>query len=279
MISVGSDPELMLNRDGNLISALKHVSGRKHSPLSLKRGGSVLADNVNVEFNHSPAGDPGDFVDKIRTALEDISTLVPNARLLARAAAVFPEAQMDDEEAHIFGCDPEFNAWHNGEMVFPPFVADHDFFRSCGGHIHIGWEPAKKNPLRLIQSMDLFVGVPLVIMDHDETSGERHRLYGGAGKFRPTTYGAEYRTPSNYWMRHPTLAELVFQLTEYAVAEIEAPASADAMRAVQENDARLATQVFERLVAERLPKFIANDIMHNAKNAIGEDVLENWNIR
>lgn len=277
-ITIGSDPEVMLQHKGNLVSALNHVSARKRNPLRLERGSRMLADNVNLEINPLPATDPSEFVDNIAHALEDIKKLLPDMRLLARASAVFPEGEMGDFECKVFGCEPEFNAWNHGSVVRPPLLTDTDFFRSCGGHIHIGFEPAKKNPLRLIQSMDLFVGVPCVIIDHDETSGERHKLYGGAGKFRPTPYGAEYRSPSNYWIRDPRLASLMYSLSMYAVRDIDLPASADAMNAVQNHNTRLAMNVFQSVLMDRLPQYLINDILSFYDERIGEDVFENWGI-
>ena len=278
MISVGSDPELMLRRNGKLVSALGILSGRKHAPRFLRSGGSVLADNVNLELNHPPANTAEGLSGNLRAALVEIHGMLPNIELVARASAVFPMEEMEDYEAHVFGCEPEFNAWDNGEIVIPPRLEPTNFFRSCGGHVHVGWEPAVENPLRLIQAMDLFVGVPLVLMDTDETSPARRILYGGAGKFRPTRYGAEWRTPGNFWVRHPQLAEIVFMLTEIAVAEVETPASMDARHAVQEHDLHLASQVFDGLVAPRLPRFLVNDITDMTKKHISENVLENWGI-
>lgn len=277
-ISIGSDPEVMLASDNKLVSALNHVKARKYNPLKLASGARMLADNVNLEINPLPANDPLQFVGNIALALSDAATILPGKKFLARASAVFPDDEMSDPEACVFGCDPEFSAWRNGGIVRPPLVEENDFFRSCGGHIHIGFEPARKNPLRLIQNMDLFVGVPCVLIDHDESSAQRTRLYGGAGKFRPTSYGVEYRSPTNYWLRSPGLASMIYSLSVYAIHDTEIPASADAMKAVQDHDPSLAANVFANVLAERLPRYLIDDILRFTKEAVDEDVLKNWEI-
>ncbi len=44
---------------------------------------------------------------------------------------------------------------------------------------------------------DLFLGLPSAGADKQ---GKRRELYGKAGRYRPTSYGIEYRVLSNYWL-------------------------------------------------------------------------------
>jgi hypothetical protein len=48
----------------------------------------------------------------------------------------------------------------------------------------------------VVRKMDLFLSVPLVLMDD---GFQRKAIYGKAGAFRKKPYGVEYRTPSNWW--------------------------------------------------------------------------------
>lgn len=61
--------------------------------------------------------------------------------------------------------------------------------------------------------MDLFLSVPLVIMEPDS---KRKELYGKAGAFRPKPYGLEYRTPSNWYLSDKKLMKWAYNSTQTA---------------------------------------------------------------
>jgi hypothetical protein len=68
--------------------------------------------------------------------------------------------------------------------------------RSAGGHIHIGHEFPRSddfNRLAVVRMMDLFVGLPAIYLEHDDTSLARKALYGKAGRFRRPDHGVEFR--------------------------------------------------------------------------------------
>lgn len=82
----------------------------------------------------------------------------------------------------------------------------------------------KEHPLDVVKAMDLFLGVPSVLMDEGE---ERKQLYGKAGAHRPKPYGVEYRTLSNFWIapggtdtRRKELCSWVWKSTELALSNL-----------------------------------------------------------
>jgi hypothetical protein len=96
---------------------------------------------------------------------------------------------------------------------------DNTALRTCGGHVHIGYplelEEDPKFDLRLIQSMDLHLGIAASQIDPDIT---RRKLYGKAGCFRkPDTGRMEYRVLSNFWLRHPDYIRWVYEQTQAAI--------------------------------------------------------------
>src|SRR2546429_1939953 len=132
----GSDPEFCLQSpDGQLLSAIDRVAD---TDLSL-RGATMFPDNVLVELNIPPGKSASEFQGYLRQTLTDAARMVAPNRLVAQAAAVYPDSEMQHRKAHVFGCDPEFDAWKMEYGV--PTEVDRpkpaDNLRTCGGHIHI----------------------------------------------------------------------------------------------------------------------------------------------
>lgn len=218
VVTIGADPEFFLGTpDGELKSAIDRIGGYKSAPRNLSRlGFAVQEDNVAVEFNVPPATSVEEWCSNIQWAMTEITNEVKGMGLqpVIQAAALFPEAELADDRAKAFGCDPDYNAWRGG-LVNPRPHSPNARLRSCGGHVHIGYPldtPLDKH--RLIQLMDLYLGVPSILMDDDV---DRRGLYGKAGAFRPTDYGVEYRVLSNFWLKKPEFTSWVFTQTNRAV--------------------------------------------------------------
>lgn len=217
-ITIGADPELFLVRNGDFISSIGLIGGSKHNPRALgdKPGFFVQEDNVAVEFNIPPAKTLAEFCDSIQYGYTQITKEVEafGVRPEAIASAIFPPTQLEDPAAQQFGCDPDFNAWKNGRRNPRP-RAKNPRLRSCGGHIHVGLpSDMVVDKHRAIQLMDLYLGVPSVMMDEDQ---QRRQLYGKAGAYRDTDYGFEYRTLSNFWLSRPELVEWAYTQTIRAI--------------------------------------------------------------
>src|SRR3990167_6509941 len=182
-ITIGADPEFFLGRGTDLRSSINLIGGSKASPKPLgKPGFFIQEDNVAVEFNIPPAKTLEEFVDSIEWSLKTISDKIKPMGLepLYLASALFPPNELRDVRAQMFGCDPDYNAWtssdENNPRVNPKPIATHKRLRSCGGHVHVGYPKTSGiNRLRLIQLMDLYLGVPSVFMDENN---ERRELYG-----------------------------------------------------------------------------------------------------
>jgi hypothetical protein len=92
-------------------------------------------------------------------------------------------------------------------------------FRSAGGHIHLGSENLQ-DPMQVfsvIRMMDLFIGIPSIFLDTDDTSKERRRIYGHAGSHRVPDYGLEYRALGNFWLSSPELVGLMYDLSSFVL--------------------------------------------------------------
>lgn len=242
LLTIGTDAEVFLrNKDNDeIISAEGYVKGSKHRPFRFDKQDSkwftTQLDNVLAEFTIPPASTSGEFLRGIDKAINYLrQTLPPNIEPVIQASANLNEKYLQTEQATMFGCDPDFNAY-TGFINEKPFCEDHTL-RSCGAHVHLGYkgiETKVKNFLfdyavdkqraNIVRALDLFISVPLVVMEPDS---ERKRLYGKAGAFRPKPYGLEYRTPSNWYLSDKKLTEWVFNSTraafDYFVANGELP--------------------------------------------------------
>lgn len=218
---LGCDPELFLKSPTSFIASCGMVGGSKDYPMQLEGlpdGFNIQEDNVAVEFGVPPAASKLEFTNSITTIMDELTRLMAEKGLSLghESAAFFPKEELWHPNALAFGCDPDYNIWTGRKNPKPK--ADDETLRSCGGHVHVGlnkeydWE-------RLVKMMDLYLGVPSVLMDNGEL---RKSLYGQAGAFRKKHYGVEYRTLSNFWVFKPELTTWVWDAVEQAVNAVDA---------------------------------------------------------
>ena len=212
---IGSDPEVFIKskKYGHYKSAVGMVVGSKECPLPIDNlGHAIQEDNVSVEFNIPPAPNLTSFRASIHKVLDHIRSILPEYDIDTASAVSFPVEELQTQEAQTFGCEPDYNAWL--KRVNPKPEADDENLRSAGGHIHVGSDIAKHDPIAVIRAMDLFLGVPSVAMDKGTL---RRKLYGKAGSFRGKSYGAEYRTLSNFWIFGDDTIEWAYNGTQRAL--------------------------------------------------------------
>jgi len=162
-----------------------------------------------------------------------------------------PDDAMSHPGAHIWGCEPDFNAW-NGHMNKKPTPPVPNM-RSAGGHVHI---ETTLNKRHVIQACDLFLGVPSVLMDEGEM---RKQLYGKAGCFRPKSYGVEYRTLSNFWIFKKKYIEWVWRSTARALNIVETIDPKEMM--LLGNDIRQAVNKNDKALAQQLVKDFSLEVV------------------
>lgn len=250
---LGCDPEVFLaDLNGHLKSSIGKIGGTKEYPQQLPIGDGFMVqeDNVALEFNIPPAETVKEYVEHIQKTLSFLSEGVKSLygyQIVNLSAAYFPKEELNTPQAHIFGCDPDYNAWTGKKNPRPS--AEDPNLRSCGGHVHVGYDINKVNPRNLIKAMDLFLGVPSVLMDKGEL---RKQLYGKAGAYREKSYGVEYRTLSNFWIFNPKLIEWVWNSTEKAITAVESQFPVDEFRdeilqAIDKNDKEVASGLVKKL--------------------------------
>lgn len=245
---LGSDPEVFLvNAQGKPISSIGYINADKWNPHQIPdmpKGYTLQEDNVSLEYGIPPAKDAKAFIGSINAVMKRSLDYLPNLAFSKLSCIVFPEDQMEHPMAHIFGCEPDFNAWDLKENKKPE--PPHQCMRSAGGHIHV---ETKKDPIDVVRKMDLFLGVPSVLMDSGE---DRKQLYGKAGAHRVKKYGVEYRTLSNFWIFEDRLMQWVWDSTARALdSDIDVAAQADRiLEAINNNNKQVATQLVKEFSLE-----------------------------
>lgn len=214
MFKLGVDPEFFLICDGKNVSAHGMVDGTKEKPLLLK-GGAVQVDGTALEFNTDPARCANEFLDTIDLVLDQIRDLIPKEyEFNFEPVAEYGEDYFSTipDEAKVLGCDPDYNAYTQLQNKKP----DGDVsFRSAAGHLHFGYSEGlsttcvnnMSDASLLARCADSYLGKMLLLL---EGPNKRNTLYGSMGDFRPKSYGCEYRTPSNFWLKSRDLREFVF---------------------------------------------------------------------
>ena len=215
-ITFGCDPELFLKnkKTKQFTPVCGLIGGTKEKPKKIgRKGHAIQEDNVMVEFNIPPAKSAEEVVHSVQYVLNHLTHRLPLFDLVIEASATFSKELLSlHPQAAEFGCDPDYNAW---TMTINERPDPNTTLRTCGGHIHVGYNhPDMDNQTNLIKAMDLFVGIPLVVLDPDKV---RKTRYGKAGAFRPKDYDIEWRVGSNHWIKTPELITWAYNNTMKAV--------------------------------------------------------------
>lgn len=212
MASVGADPEFFVksNATGDPVPAGVFLKATKDRPHKLGGSGyAVQQDNVMVEYNIPAATSWKELnaclSNGLKLALEHCSSQYEKRAKTSLSVVAKPELfwSMKDlntaKGAREFGCSPEFDAYGEPET---PIVADREGWanekgewRTAGGHLHFGVKsPAP--PYIAALFADMAFGVFLTM----DPATLRAKSYGLPGRFRPTSYGFEYRPLSNFYL-------------------------------------------------------------------------------
>lgn len=231
-IKTGVDMEVFIQHKvtGEIVSAEGMIPGTKKEPRVFDPNNRYFAtslDNVLAEFCIPPTTNREQFFAYLQKGLQYINSILPDDYCTAiYPAAILDSKWLQTEQARVFGCEPDFNAYQGNINIKPE--CDNKNLRSAAGHIHISYEGAtpfdeeklelyEPDPFRctIIKALDLFLSIPLVVMEPDN---QRKQLYGKAGAFRPKQYGLEYRTISNYYLQ---TKELTYWAHDAVMAAID----------------------------------------------------------
>jgi hypothetical protein len=263
---IGTDPEFFLYSEekNKYIPVCGLVGGTKDNPLPIateNKGFSLQEDNVCVEFTIPPVNNIEDWVNNINFVKNYVNeTILKPKNLLPMyyASARFELEDLQSKQAQTMGCDVSYNAWS-----FEPHKVDRSdkTLRTAGFHIHVGYDrPDMDVSVDLIRAMDLFIGVPSVLLDPDT---ERRKMYGKAGDYRIKPYGTEYRPLSAYFLSDDELLRWVYNSTLKAIEFVNFNGIItnpdDIINCINNSDKNLAMSIMEDYNIEVLNFINANN--------------------
>lgn len=277
-MKIGSDIECFLrNSSDQIINAANQIKYSKVTPYK-KQKIKIYYDNILAEFNIPPCGNGKDFIVHITNGLYLLEKIACPCKLDFTAASIIDESIMNDDNSKENGCNDETNAYtlsFNNEIE--SFIKN-SRFRTCGGHIHIGSDDDDNKYLLdpiikplFVYMLDLFLGIPSVILDKDMTQINRRQAFGKAGAYRSKSYGLEYRVLSSWWVSKPEYIALVYNIVEFVYYSMQEKIW-EKFWSVKETNDEIAYNCFgydasvikntinncDRLEAQKLLNFISN---------------------
>lgn len=205
-VAVGSDAEgFFVNKEGRAVPVVGLLGGTKGTPIECD-GGGYLEDCVAWEINPEPVplSEGADkFADNIIKCLDTVKSkaLALDLSVDIKPAHLFKKVDLRSPQASVSGCSTSYCAWDL--KVHDPIDLGLTSYRFASGDLHVSWPDIDddKDPffrINMVRMLDIFIGMSEIV---NTEPTERSKFYGIPGVHRPTPYGVEYKTPSNFWLR------------------------------------------------------------------------------
>lgn len=221
---LGADPELFLATSEGVIGAERVIDEKGLQVGDPKYNGpKAVLDGVQLELHPQPSTCRQSLASSLASIFIALQTKLTAEGGKVKASfdpvVTVSKKEMDSlsDAAKTLGCTPSLNT-HNPKATVRLAKKD-ERMRSAGGHLHFGLRgydvlmkllKDKKEVGKLTDLFDVLVGLPSVLIDRDPNQAKRRRVYGRAGEYRLPPHGIEYRTPSNFWLRHYYLLSYIF---------------------------------------------------------------------
>jgi Phage phiEco32-like COOH.NH2 ligase-type 2 len=308
-IKLGTDPEVFFTRDGVVYPAWEFLKSKHEAEYQDACGYMQSNWNVRPHWDGFQAEIEfevgfaciGQLTHAVRGGLKILNKMAkqvaPDAVISNQSVVTVPEELMASaSDEHVsFGCAPSFNIYDSpGKRIMDVRQVIN---RSSGGHIHqeisgtrTGGRVATDNPYivsevetllpKLIKAQDAILGVWAVGAAANFDKASRRECYGRAGEFRPgpreeTKFRFEYRTLSNFWLIHPVLMAMVFELSRVATRMVLAgyeklwvAGEEEVQQAINTCDVKKAREILYRNynIFMLMMRFCGRETQHNFSN-------------
>jgi len=225
--AVGTDAEFFLkNASDEPVSSVGIIGGEKDDPI-LCEGGGYLEDCVAVEINPVPATlseGATVFADNIVKCMDAVEAIITPLDLSIdiAPARLFEADDLGSPQARESGCSKSYCAWRRVKVPRIDITDTHHRFAS--GDLHLSWKQSKKRTERINERINVARYVDILMMcgqtiaEPEHT--ERDNYYGISGRHRPTPYGVEVKSPSNFWLRSREEMEWAFGVCSQALKAV-----------------------------------------------------------
>ena len=226
---LGCDPEVFAVTIKGVLPAYKFLP-HKRDPITFRDGehqlgeSSIFWDGLQAEMTTPADACIARIVDAVHYALKRIRTAAiaaaPDARLTVENVVAYPKHErLIAAKEHVeLGCSPSRNVYGDaGRLVRDGRALP---VRFAGGHIHFGSSIALDKQEEVVRALDAILGIWSVGAAASIDNPIRRKFYGLAGEYRPTKYGVEYRSLSNFWLCHPGIMSLTFEIARVVLSAI-----------------------------------------------------------
>jgi len=224
-MKLGTDPEFfVLNNHNKPINAYKICKNKNTKPLSVENI-NIYHDNVLLEANTAPSLSESEFLSTNQTLIKVLLEVAKDHKLSLDGFIEFDSDELLLPNAKDFGCVPDYDAYTLTINDYATSSLKKNNYRTAGGHMHIGSQSSDDvvaNPILkpiFIYMLDLFVGIPSVLIDHSTQTFRRREHFGAAGCHRDKPYGVEYRVLSPFWFRSVDTQKLIYRLCDFVYHE------------------------------------------------------------
>ncbi len=286
-ISHGNDIEMQIFdiKKNKIVSALSVLKTDKYAPIELGQGIKLYADGVMAETSFPPYFSKEEMIERFSTVFSLIQEYIGSGyRLVCKAAHVYDVKELQDPRENESGCNANYNAYEECINERPEF--GNNGLRSAGLHWHFGGNNNKfldfKTRINTIKLMDLYLGVPSVLLtEEDDSEILRRNLFGKSSEHRPTAFGGEYRVTSPSLLNSREKTELAFDLMNYAFKQVQENKEEEVLKSVDVRMVRTAIDKCDIRVAKNVLKKIKlpKDLMSRINKKYKADFYESWKIK
>lgn len=289
-LTIGGDPEFFFKdkKTKKIIGSEKVIPlnglGEYEETNTKKITQTVVRDGIQVELNPKSCSCRQSYQCYLSECFNDLNNhlkTLDNVELCFDQVVKVTKKELMScsPSSRTFGCLPSFNIYQPKDDDVSKICVDPAkyLYRGGGGHIHLGTYSyddytrklaSNKKTIKalkqyddLIPVLDILVGNFSVMIDRHPLNAERRKNYGRAGEYRRPSYGVEYRTLSNFWLRNTAVMSLIYGLARIGVyivresdkdrdfvSELKALVNTqDIKDAINNNDAVLARKNWDKI--------------------------------